>query len=130
MAKQHGDESQSEPSAIAIARLNDALRANITSPGANRVVMTAGVAALIGDTSLFAGFHKHATLLRLVRDFDGFTPANDPHREHDLGKFEFEDTRCLWKIDYYDTTLTGGSENAADPRVTVRVLTILRGDEW
>ena len=39
-----------------IARLNDWLRENITCPGSNRVVMTIGIAALIGDVNLFRGF--------------------------------------------------------------------------
>jgi len=55
-----------------IRELNDTLRGNITQPGHNQIVMTAGVAALIGDVSLFRGFRKRAELLRLVRDFDTF----------------------------------------------------------
>ena len=113
-----------------IARLNDQLRENITSPGHNRVVMTDGIAALIGDVALFRGFRLRAELLRLIRDFDSFDHGNDPHGNRDLGSFEFEGTRCLWKIDFYDLNLSAGSENPADPSVTVRVLTILRADEW
>lgn len=113
-----------------IAELNDWLRANLSAPGQNRVMMTQGVAQLIGDTRLFLGFHRRAELLRLVRDYDDFSPANDPHREHDMGVFEFEGTRCIWKIDYFDQSLTMGAEDPADAFKTVRVLTILRGDEW
>ncbi|CAD7341782.1 DUF3768 domain-containing protein [Sphingomonadales bacterium 56] len=113
-----------------IAELNDWLRANLVNPGHNRVVMTAGIAALIGDTNLFLGFHRQAELLRIVRDYNDFSPANDPHREHDMGVFEFEGTRCFWKIDYYDQTMSGGAENPADAFACVRVLTILRADEW
>src|SRR3546814_15897210 len=47
-----------------IARLNDALRQSIHNPGINQVVMTAGVADLIGDTILFRGFQRRAELLR------------------------------------------------------------------
>ena len=115
---------------LEIARLNDWLREHITSPGHNRVVMTAGIAALIGDVALFRGFHKRAELFRVVRDFDAFDRGNDPHGHRDLGSFEFEATPCLWKIDYYDHDLSAGSENPADPFATVRVLTILRADEW
>jgi hypothetical protein len=114
----------------AIARLSETLRANMAAPGHDRVVMTQGIAALIGDTSLFMGFHRQAELLRTIRDYGDFGPANDPGREHDMGTFEFEGARCFWKMDYYDLTLSAGSEDPANPSATVRVLTILRADEW
>ena len=112
-----------------IAALNDWLRNHITNPGHNRVVMTVGVAALIGDTSLFRGFRKRAELLRLIRDYDGFGEAINPHGERDLGRFEFEDTACYWKVDYFNLDLTAGAGNPADPFQTTRVLTIMRVDE-
>ena len=113
-----------------IARLNDWLRENVTSPGANRVMMTAGIADLIGDVALFRGFRKRAELLRVIRDFDTFDHDNDPYGHHDLGSLEFEGIACLWKIDYYNVDLSAGSDDPADPFKTVRVLTILRADEW
>ena len=113
-----------------IAALNDWIRAHMSEPGHNRITMTQGIAELIGDTSQFLGFHRRAELLRLVRDYDHFNPANDPHREHDMGVFEFEGTRCLWKIDCYDHSLIAGAEDPGDAFATVRVLTILRADEW
>ncbi len=113
-----------------IARLNDWLRENITSPGNNRVTMTIGIAALIGDVAEFRNFRKRAELLRTVRDFDTFDRNNDPHGEHDLGSFEFEGTPCMWKIDYYNLDLSAGSEDPGDPFQTVRVLTVMRADEW
>ena len=112
-----------------IARLNDWLRDHITSPGNNRVVMTTGIAALIGDVSLFRGFRKRAELLRAVRDFDRFDHGIDPYGEHDMGSFGFEGTPCFWKIDYYNLDLTAGSEDPVDPFKTVRVLTVMRADE-
>ena len=113
-----------------IARLNDWVRENLTNPGANRVMMTAGIAELIGDAALFRGFRKRAELLRLIRDYDTFDHDNDPYGHRDLGSFEFEGTACLWKIDFYNVDLSAGSEDPADPFKTVRVLTILRADEW
>lgn len=112
-----------------IAALNDELRQNPTSPGANRVVMSSGVAALIGDTTLFRGFHKRAELLRAVRDFDTFPAGDDPYGERDFGALTFADSRIFWKIDYYDVDLKFGSEDPADPAATTRVLTIYLASE-
>ena len=112
-----------------IARLNDWLRENLTAPGPNRVMMTIGISALIGDVALFRGFRKRAELLRIVRDFDSFDRGNDPYGEHDMGSFEFEGAACMWKIDYYNADLSAGSEDPSDPFQTVRVLTIMRADE-
>ena len=90
--------SQSSPNAMSqaeriarVAELNDALRRSIHSPGRNQIVMTAGVAALIGEVALFRGFRRRAEIIRIVRDYDSFTPDNDPIDEHDFGRFEFED---------------------------------------
>jgi hypothetical protein len=63
--------------------------------------------------------------LRIIRDQDDFNPANNPHRERDMGAFDVEGTHCLWKIDYYDASLTAGAADPADPDTTVRVLTIM-----
>ena len=130
MAHIQAPESPGQRNLEEIARLNDGLRASPTAPGHNRVVMTQGIAALIGDMSRYAGFHRHAELLRIVRDYEDFSPDNDPYGEHDLGVFDFEGVRCYWKIDYYDATLTGGSEDPSDAAATVRVLTILLADEY
>lgn len=104
--------SQSSPNAMSqaeriarVAELNDALRRSIHSPGRNQIVMTAGVAALIGDVALFRGFRRRAEIIRIVRDYDSFTPDNDPIGEHDFGRFEFEDAILYWKIDLYDPGL-------------------------
>jgi hypothetical protein len=130
MAEETSPSPRRETNHQEIARLNDWLRANLTSPGSNRVVMTAGVAELIGDVALFRGFRRRAELLRTVRDFDAFDVDNDPHGHRDLGLFDFEGARCMWKIDYYDPDLAFGSDDPADPFRTVRVLTILRADEY
>ena len=130
MSEQTPPSSRREIAHDEIARLNDGLRAHLTSPGTNRVVMTAGIAELIGDVALFRGFRKRAELLRIIRDYDAFNVDNDPHGHRDLGLFEFEGARCLWKIDYYDRDLAYGSEDPSDPYTTVRVLTILRADEY
>ncbi|MGC5799243.1 DUF3768 domain-containing protein [Sphingomonas sp. NFX23] len=112
-----------------MARLNDWLRENIIALGKNRIVITSGIADLIGDVSLFRGFRKRAELIRTVRDHDRFDDAINPHGERDMGRFEFEGTACYWKINYYDLDLTGGSEDPVDPSQTTRVLTIMRVNE-
>src|SRR3546814_11195083 len=86
-------------------------------------MMTAGVAALIGDVTRFRGFQKRAELLRAVRDYDNFDIDNDPYGERDYGIFEFESATRYWKIDYYDRALAVGSENPSDPNDKTRVLT-------
>ena len=65
-----------------------------------------------------------------VETFDAFTPDNDPYKERDFGAFEHNRDRIFWKIDYYDTTMTKGSEDPSDPRQTVRVLTIMLASEY
>jgi len=131
MADPQNDKAVSADHRVAtIARLNDALRQSIHSPGINQVVMTAGVADLIGDTSLFRGFQRRAELLRTVRDYDAFGPDVDPHGERDFGRFEFAGEPLYWKIDYYDRALTYGSPDPTDPDVTTRVLTLLLTHEY
>lgn len=129
MAEQTPQPDRATGGASAIACLNDWLRNNIHAPGRNRVVMTRGVAELIGDVSLFRNFRKRAELLRAVGAYDSFDRSIDPHGERDMGRFEFEGTDCYWKIDYYNLDLSAGSEDPADPFLTVRVLTIMRVDE-
>ena len=65
-----------------------------------------------------------------VERFGSFIEDNDPHGEHDFGAFKHKDHSIFWKIDYYDHTLTWGSEDPADPAKTSRVLTIMLAEEW
>jgi hypothetical protein len=129
MAEQMPYSDRPRRGAAEIARLNDWLREHLTAPGDNRVVMTSGIADLIGDVALFRGFRKRAELLRAIRDFDAFDEAVDPYGEHDLGRFKFEGADCYWKIDYFNGDLTAGSEDPADPTQTTRILTIMRVEE-
>lgn len=131
MADPHNDKALSADQRVAtIAQLNDGLRHSIQNPGINQVVMTAGVADLIGGTSLFRGFQRRAELLRTVRDYDAFGPDVDPHGERDFGRFEFAGETLYWKIDYYDRAVTYGSPDPTDPAVTTRVLTLLLTHEY
>jgi hypothetical protein len=103
-----------------IAKLNDLARRAMGV--ACRLVQTEGINALSpADQSL---------IREKVETFDAFMPDNDPHGERDFGAFEHAGNRIFWKFDYYDRTLTKGSENPADPSVTVRVLTIMLASEY
>lgn len=113
-----------------IGALNDHLRANLTEPGHNRVMMTTGVHALIGDVSLFRNYQARAQLLRAIRDHEDFGPDVNPYGERDFGRIEFRNEALYWKIDYYDRALEFGSPDPADADVTTRVLTILLTSEY
>jgi hypothetical protein len=102
-----------------IRALNDALR---TTFRGGRVLVTQGIRAL--------PLELNAAVLQAVQAFDAFTPDNDPHGEHDFGSFELEGHRIMWKVDYYNRALDGGSEDPADPKVTTRVLTIMLAEEY
>ena len=102
-----------------IALLNDSFRTTFVG---GTVCVTAGL-ELIGEV-----FVKSALLA--TRDFKSFEEDNDPHHEHDFGAFEVDGRKLFWKIDYYNTTLDGGSEDPADETKTTRVLTIMLASEY
>lgn len=98
-----------------IQELNDRLRQ--TGMG-GKVVMTRAVSALSAEDL--------GALIQKVREFDAFTPRNDPWGEHDFGEVVLEGERYFWKIDAYDVNNAGfGSPDAADETVTTRVMTIM-----
>jgi hypothetical protein len=103
-----------------IAALNDLCR---TAMGvAGRVVQTPGINALPPE--------DQSAIRQRVELFNAFTPDNDPHGERDFGNFTHKGQRIFWKIDYYDPSLTQGSEDPSDPKKTLRVLTIMLATEW
>lgn len=102
-----------------IRRLNDTFRRSLQG---GKVFLTEGVRAL--------GEDQVRAILRQVRTFDTFTPDNDPYQEHDFGAFDEGGTRVFWKIDYFDAEMEGASPDPADPKVTTRVMTIMRAEEW
>ena len=102
-----------------LAELNDRLRQ--TGQG-GRIVITRGIRER-GETFV-------ARVLERVRTFDAFTKENDPYGEHDFGNFELDGETIYFKVDYYNKTLDGGSENPADPDQTTRVLTIMLAEEY
>jgi hypothetical protein len=107
-----------EPTAR-IRQLNDQLRNTFIG---GRVLVTPGVRSLSPGAN--------ALLLERVRTFADFSSDNDPYGHHDFGTIEIDGERFFWKVDYYDPSMEGGSEDPADPRRTTRVLTIMRADEY
>ena len=102
-----------------IRELNDQLR---TQGRGGMIVMTNGVAAL--------GLAPVNSIFKAIAAFSTFTPDNDPWAEHDCGVMEVDGHRLIWKIDYYDRSRTCHSPDPADPKVTVRVLTVMLAEEY
>lgn len=107
--------------AAQIAALNDKARKGLD--GCTRM-LTVGVRALDPYT--------RSLVLAKVRNFSEFTPGNDPHGEHDFGRVTYEGTSVFFKMDYYakGSNYTYGSEDATNPEVTDRVLTIMLCEEY
>ena len=119
-----------------IARLNDLARR------AMGVDCTA--VATVGFQSLPEA--DQSSVRELIETYDAFDEDNDPHGERDFGTIyqlgdgrwtterprlrDDERERAFWKLDYYDRDLRFGSEDAANPAVTRRVLTIMLADEY
>jgi Protein of unknown function (DUF3768) len=119
-----------------IARLNELARS------AMGVACTA--VATVGFRSLSAS--DQSRVRELIETYDAFGEDNDPHGERDFGTIyqlgdgrwtterprvrDDERERVLWKLDYYDRDLRFGSEDAANPAITRRVLTIMLADEY
>ena len=102
-----------------IRELNDRFR---TTMSGGLVHMTNGIAAL--------GLATVNAIFLAVSQFNAFTADNDPYGEHDCAVMEAEGQRIIWKIDYYDRSRTCHSPDAADPKVTVRILTVMLASEY
>jgi Protein of unknown function (DUF3768) len=119
-----------------IARLNDLARRAMG-------VACTGVAT-VGFRSLPEA--DQSQVRELIETYDAFDEDNDPHSERDFGcvyqlgdgqwtterprSRDDERERVFWKFDYYDRDLQFGSEDAANPAITRRVLTIMLSDEY
>ena len=118
-----GDEQvncvQTHLRAGAIAKLHDQLRK--TGRG-GQLVVTKAVTELAGYDS--------RVLLKALADYEAFDADNDPHGERDFGDIQVFGTDLLWKIDYYDLKLEYASPDAADPGLTIRVLTIMQESDY
>jgi hypothetical protein len=107
-------------SSAKIAELNDRFRKHGIGNGC--IVVTRSVREL--------GSEFERTALRQVRAFDAFTPDNDPYGERDFGSFELEGHQVFWKLEYFDLTLTHGSEDPSDPLQTCRVITVMLAQDY
>ena len=85
-------------------------------------VMTPGVAAL--------GAEAVQRIVKTIAVFDDFCHANAPHEEHDFGAFDVDGHTIMFKIDYYDQSMSAHSPDPADPSVTQRVITIMLVEEY
>jgi hypothetical protein len=102
-----------------IRELNDRLRQNFAE---GMAVMTPGIAALGGEAV--------ARIVKTIAVFDDFGQANDPYEEHDFGAFDADGHKVMFKIDYYDDTLTYHSPDPSNPSVTRRVIAIMLAEEY
>ena len=119
-----------------IARLNDQAR------------QAMGVACTAVVTVGFRSLPEvdQSRVRELIETFDAFDDDNDPHGERDFGTIyqltdgrwtterprmrEDERERVFWKFDYYDRQMEFASDDAANPAITRRVLTIMLSDEY
>lgn len=102
-----------------IRHLNDLLRCKGIG---GQVMITAGLDAF--------GAEIVNRVLDAVIAFQDFNKGNDPHGERDCAILTVEGLRILWKIDYFDRTLTYHSPDPSDSTVTSRVLTIMLAHEY
>ena len=108
-----------EERTVQIRKLNDELRCHGQG---GRILLTRGAAAL--------GAVAVTEALVAIASSRDFTEDNDPYGEHDFGMVSVKSARVMWKIDYYDETLTYGSPDPSDPTVTVRVMTVMLAEEY
>lgn len=102
-----------------IRNLNDRLR---TEHRGGRMLITPGILSLppaVVDNVMLA-----------IKEFEAFTADNDPYGEHDFGSIEVDGNRVFWKIDYYNPTLTAGSDDPADEDITTRVIIVMLAEEY
>lgn len=98
------------PRAEAIARLNDHLRKTGTG---GMIVITRGVKHL-------SGFNA-ATLAEALAAYDEFDADGDPHGERDFGTLTLFGADTIWKVDYYDASMTACNSfgSCSTPHLTV-----------
>ena len=100
--------------------LNDTLRQ--TGVG-GQTLLTPGVNQL--------GNHDRQVLLSRVREYDEFDVDDDESTsEHEFGALTYLSIKYFWKIDYYDQSYRFASQDPSNDKVTARVITVMRADEY
>lgn len=110
---------EDERRTAAIRKLNDEFRK--TGIG-GKVCVTRGVNALPQELQ--------RELCSKVRLYDTFDSENDPYGEHDFAAVSVDGKKAYFKIDYYNSDLTAGSEDPSDAAATTRVMTIMLAHEY
>lgn len=105
--------------AARIRELNDQLRCKGLG---GRIVITRGIEAL--------GPEAIRVVLLAVAAFDDFSEENDPWGEHDCAILTVVGRRIMFKVDYFDHEREHHSPDAADPAVTVRIMTVMLAEEY
>jgi hypothetical protein len=119
-AHEHPHKSEINMSKIEqVRRLNDEFRRTFSG---GHALITPGIAAF--------GQQFVERLVKTIALFDDFHHANDLHEEHDFGCFDVDGNQIIFKIDYYDSTLTYHSPDPTDPAVTRRVITVMLANEY
>jgi hypothetical protein len=113
-----------------IAKQNDLFRKNIGTLESNLLEVKGKYNMTIGVHNL-SNFQKLDTLIKLW-EYNDFNEDNDPHGEHDYGRFQLDENKqdIIWKIDYYDTKYLYGSEDPSNLEITRRVLTVMLPCEY
>ena len=102
-----------------IRELNDLLRREFIG---GQIYLTEGVAAITQS--------ERRAVITALREFDDFSPDNDPYGEHDFGAFTVAKQKYFFKISYYDKSLEYGSPDPSDVSLTTRVLTLMFASEY
>lgn len=85
-------------------------------------MLTRAVAAL--------GTEAQREILAALRRYDEFDADNDPYGEHDFGRITVQGHELLFKIDYYDQSLTLHSPDPSDPAIIHRVMTVMLAEDF
>lgn len=67
-------------------------------------------------------------LLHHIRAYNDFTEKNDPCEAHDMGFFNWKGSDVIWKIDYFNETLTCFEDPLSD--TCKQVITVMLAKEY
>ncbi|HEY9864093.1 MAG TPA: DUF3768 domain-containing protein [Candidatus Obscuribacterales bacterium] len=108
-----------------IARLNDQLRSQNSQVGGIHLSRSVGLLPP----------QQQQQLLQLLKEFNSFSPDNDPYGERDFVTLELDGDRYFFKIDYFEKSawLKGeeiGANSPEDVNTTWRVGTLMESSEY